>query len=115
VHHGRFDLEEIPFGKEIPYHPDGLHRVRNIFFNLRIDGEVEVALTITDLNIREAVPLLRKRTKRLRQKLKRVDLEREFPGFRPETLPLAPMMSPMSNFLKSLKAGSPTMSFRRYA
>ena len=78
-------------------------RVRKISLDIRVDDEVEVTLAITDLNIRQAMPFLGKGTKRLGQELKRLDLDREFPGLCPEDLSFDPDDVPDIELLEELE------------
>ena len=51
---------------------------------IRIDDEIEIALAIADLDIRQAVPLLRQREQALREEMQTRRPDRQLVGFRPE-------------------------------
>ena len=88
VHHRGLHFEKVPADEELPDHLDGLVRMHEDLFDLGIDDQIDITLTVTGLHIGEPVPLLRKGPKGFDQKLKGLDLDRQFMGLGPEDLSL---------------------------
>jgi hypothetical protein len=65
VHHGRLYLNVIALGKEASDAIEDLGPNQKRFLDLGVDNEIEVALSIPGLNVRQAMPFLWKRTETL--------------------------------------------------
>ena len=79
--------------------------------HLRVDDEVDVALAVADLDVRQAVPLLGQRARRLGEHHRVSARIVSSPVLVNIAPPTAPMKSPRSTFFQTSKAASPTRSF----
>ena len=87
LHHRRLDFQESA-GVEEP--ADGCDDSRPRLEHLpriRIDDEIEIALPVPRLDVRQPVPLLRKWQQSLDEKLETLGPDRELFGLRPEDPP----------------------------
>ena len=87
VHHRRLDLEEAAGVEE---RPDGAHQRRAGLEDrprLLVGGQVEIALPVADLDVGEAVPLLRHGPQRLREERQLVDHQRQLARAGADELP----------------------------
>ena len=84
LHHRRLDLEESPGNQELT---DRRHYATPYFEDLsriRIDDEIEVALSIAGLDVLQAMPLFRQGQETLRKKAQRRHMDTELVRLRPE-------------------------------
>ena len=88
MQHGRLDLEVAARHEELA---DRLHQPRALdegVARLRVHDEVDVAVAVARLHVREPVELVRQRPQRLRQQPDRAHLDRELARLRAEERPL---------------------------
>jgi len=82
LHHGRLHLEEVPVVQERPDEPDDPAARLEDILDLRVDDQVEVALSVADLHVRQPVPLFRQGPQALGEEPQPLGLDREFPRSR---------------------------------
>ena len=87
LHHRRLDLEIPAAVEELAQRREHLAAHLEHFARLGIDDEIEIALAIADLDVGQAVPLLRQRQMALRQKLEARRPDRQLVGARAEQMP----------------------------
>ena len=82
LHHRGFHLQEVPLLHEPADQADDAAPLVKHLADFGIDDQVEMALAVADLDIREAVPLLRQGTERFGEQAEAVLLhvDRQFPG-----------------------------------
>src|SRR5262249_38492277 len=87
LHHRRFDFEESTLDEELPDRRD--HAAAQLEYAARVGvhDEIEVALTIPDLDVLEPMPLLRQRKQTLRQEFQLRRPDRQLVRTRPEQPP----------------------------
>ena len=78
LHHWRLDLEEVERLEEVPHVRDDLGTLAKSLAALLVDDEVDVALPVAGLLVRQAGPLLGQRPQRLRQQSNGVGEHGEF-------------------------------------
>src|SRR6187200_2210568 len=97
LHHRGFDLDEIALLKEAAGDLNDLGAFTEGFARLRVDDQIEVALTISCLDILQAVPFFRQRNQGFANKRNWVALTVSSPVRVRKIGPPTPTMSPTSS------------------
>ena len=84
LHHRRLDLEVAARGHELADRRDDAAARLEDAARVGIDDEIEIALPVADLDVGQAVPLLRQRQQALRQEVQPRRPDRELVGLRAE-------------------------------
>ncbi len=61
LHHGRFDFDEVLRIEEPPHRLHQFAALQKYFAHFRIHDQIDIALPVSQLNIRQAMPFLRQR------------------------------------------------------
>src|SRR6185312_1563890 len=84
MHHRCLDFHELALGKEFAKLLDDPRALAKSLLRRLAHDEIEITLTVLDLDIGDAVVLLRQGPQGFRQKLERSALDRELVGLRLE-------------------------------
>ena len=106
LHHRRLDLDEAARVEEAPDEGDELRADLERPPRLRRDDEVDVALAVPALDVRQAVPLVGERPKRLREEVERAAFTESSPVRVRKTSPATPTWSPRSSCSRSSQSPS---------
>ena len=88
LHHRRLDLEEAALVEEAADRADDRGPALEDLAGFGVDRQIQVALTVPELDVLQAMPLLGKRTEALREERQSPRLHRQLAGPRPEHLAL---------------------------
>ncbi len=84
MHHRRFDFDETTAIEEAAHFHNNPGALDEYFAHAFIRDQVEISLPVAQIHISQAMPLFRKRQKRLRQQFDTLDPYGEFVGLGPK-------------------------------
>ena len=87
MHHRRFHFNVAPVVEELPHLPDDSRSCLKHFPRLFRRHQVQITLPVTQLYVRQPVPLLRQRQQRFAQEEKLLHPHRQLPGLGAEHVP----------------------------
>ncbi len=90
VHHRRFDFNIAARIEKLPQGSYDLRALRKDLARFLVCNQIEITLAISQLNIRQPVPLFGQRQQRFRQKRDFVDPNRQFAGLGSKQMPANP-------------------------
>src|SRR5262245_60200645 len=86
LHHWRFDFDVTALIQKIANPFDDLASRHEHLARFLVCYQVQIALSVTDLHVRQTVPLFRQRKERLREEINPLCMDRQLVGFRPKQI-----------------------------